>query len=1068
MSKLKVFFVLALMIAALVVTAFSAETVIYQNDFSDASTLSDFKEYRSEWEIRDGALYMTDTAIGTAASEHFSHLVYQGTNDLSNYIIDVDMKNVQASAGVLFNVQRDSVGSGTNAFYGYTCNISKAADIIAFGSANSSGGWKGNIYAPLATGDVNPGINVHFTVIVKNGYIGINAYNIDTKQTLCSYSYQKGTSSNDQNWGAGTFGFRVLKNVGSSRVNANNMQIDNLVVTTANETSVSDVVNRTQHSIVEKKINTDHLIPVYTNTFDSSASISDFEQYYGVWEVKDGRLYLKSQTSGAKRALLMFNGDDAVTSLTDYVVDVDLYTSEPYGGIIARADTDKISGTGNGNDFFGYMGFIDVTAEKAAVATSTADGSGIGLFTRSKNVTSLYTNLHLQIAVKGSVATYNVYDLDRNRIMWSSTNANPDLADGSFGLCMYSPSGRSTAYFDNLVLSVYDENPKEEPQYSGATFTNPVAPGADPFVLKDDDGTYYLYGSGGDSYGYRVYSSKNLVEWTSHGYCLHFEDEDVFYDTESTYQQNKLFWAPEVIKYNGKYYMTVSFQHHLNFAVADSPLGPFKTIGEDILFPGIDTIDGHFFLENGVMYFYFVTEGAATINGFTVSVGNNIWGSVLDMETMKLQASSIKLLLEFDTEYERNTRVVEGPFVIKNNGKYYLTFSSTGYKTPDYSVHYATSTSPLASYTRDARNVVLKTVDLEYDDTDNPNLYGSGHHSFVEAPNGKDMLIIYHCHRTNKTWNSVSDLCSPRSVCVDYAWFEGDWLLAGSAENRTVPTAVPQPILEGTVLERETYYKGEYTALASLPTVYVANTDGLDTNTGEKTSPVATISRATALLPNGGTIVLMQNYNSGSLITLSSGDKPLLITAEHNNVIWEFKCIRINSDVYIDNIIFAPIAANDVAVIECNFNNVIIGEGVSCINRPFGEREFPYLVGGRWKYGGSLSTTYPYRVFNYDATLLSSDSEYTLTVIGGTWEMVEACSVSYRTPIADSTPNASLVRTNVNLETWGDVNYDGSVTLADAVLAIKSALDGGFNKRIDFNYDKTVTLLDVVRLLKLI
>ena len=52
------------------------------------------------------------------------------------------------------------------------------------------------------------------------------------------------------------------------------------------------------------------------------------------------------------------------------------------------------------------------------------------------------------------------------------------------------------------------------------TFSNPIANGADPFVFKDTDGTYYMYMTSGGTYGYRVYTSKNLVEWEAHGYCL--------------------------------------------------------------------------------------------------------------------------------------------------------------------------------------------------------------------------------------------------------------------------------------------------------------------------------------------------------------------------------------------------------------------------------------------------------------------------------------------------------------------------------------------------------------------
>ena len=103
-------------------------------------------------------------------------------------------------------------------------------------------------------------------------------------------------------------------------------------------------------------------------------------------------------------------------------------------------------------------------------------------------------------------------------------------------------------------------------------FINPVALGADPFILKDDDGTYYLYVTG-DNLGYRVYSSKNLVEWTAHGHCL--VKDDVYLDPESKFEN--LFWAPEVIKYDGKYYMAYTAQHRVGIAVSDSPLGPFKS-----------------------------------------------------------------------------------------------------------------------------------------------------------------------------------------------------------------------------------------------------------------------------------------------------------------------------------------------------------------------------------------------------------------------------------------------------------------------------------------------------------
>lgn len=146
------------------------------------------------------------------------------------------------------------------------------------------------------------------------------------------------------------------------------------------------------------------------------------------------------------------------------------------------------------------------------------------------------------------------------------------------------------------------------------TFTNPVAPGADPFVLKDDDGTYYLYATSGEEYGYRVYSSENLVEWTAHGYCL--VRDDVYTDPNSSFTTYS-FWAPEVIKYNGLYYMVYTAQHRIGIAVSESPIGPFKNDANSYLLDSVSAniygiIDGNFFLDDdGKMYLYFVTQRAA-------------------------------------------------------------------------------------------------------------------------------------------------------------------------------------------------------------------------------------------------------------------------------------------------------------------------------------------------------------------------------------------------------------------------------------------------------------------------
>ncbi len=542
------------------------------------------------------------------------------------------------------------------------------------------------------------------------------------------------------------------------------------------------------------------------------------------------------------------------------------------------------------------------------------------------------------------------------------------------------------------------------------SFTNPVAPGADPFILKDD-GIYYLYATSGDEYGYRVYSSVNLVEWTSHGYCL--LREDVYTDPCSAYT-NYAFWAPEVMKYDGKYYLVYTAQHRIGVAVSDSPTGPFKNDATGYLINTANVIDGNFFVDDdGVVYLYFVTQRKATLGGYSVERGNNIWGCVFDMSTLSIKQETITLLVEWDENIETLANsggdCVEGPFMIKHGGVYYMSFSSNRYQNTKYSVHYATSTSPLGSFNRDKNNVTLICDDPYYEDNDNPHLYGTGHHSFVEAPNGKDLLIVYHAHRTGNSSAKLDSLVSPRSTCIDLAWFTEDGrLLAGSKDAPTVPTATAQPILEGTELERETHLSGEFSRLEELQCVYVAQTDGVDKNPGTKKAPLKTLTKAFSKLTEGGTVILMQSYDVGALLELPDRDSPIMITAEHNNVIFSFKFIKIRCPLYLDNIILAPETLNGISVIECNFNDVVIGEGVSCLNRPRGERDYPYIVGGKWKYIGTDKASV-YDNFRPLSQYMNSTKQYTLRVLGGTWQRVYIESVNNTDAVGGSTPNATLV-----------------------------------------------------------
>ena len=271
------------------------------------------------------------------------------------------------------------------------------------------------------------------------------------------------------------------------------------------------------------------------------------------------------------------------------------------------------------------------------------------------------------------------------------------------------------------------------------TYRNPVyteEQGADPGILKYD-GKYYCYASSAPI-GYYVYVSDDLVNWKNEGLCM---------GEAWGFSRRGYYWAPEVVqRADGKFVMVASVEEHIGFAVADSPLGPFVPV-EKWTFES--TIDGHIFLDDdGKGYLFCVSWRAGHEYG--------IWAYELedDLVTVKPETET-RVLWPTDSWEMCWGNVTEGPFVLKHNGTYYLTYSGPGYDTKDYSVGYATADSPLGPYKKYAANPVL---------THTSKLYGPGHHNFTTSPDGSEMFIVYHVHASTTAVH-------PRKICIDRARF---------------------------------------------------------------------------------------------------------------------------------------------------------------------------------------------------------------------------------------------------------------------------------------------------------
>lgn len=329
-----------------------------------------------------------------------------------------------------------------------------------------------------------------------------------------------------------------------------------------------------------------------------------------------------------------------------------------------------------------------------------------------------------------------------------------------------------------LTVALYGSGVHAQP---GTTFQNPLSVKfGDPYVLHDN-GKYYMYGTGGGARnGFAAYSSSDLVNWQHEGQVYFAKNVNGWSD--STAAWDGAYWAPEVYKYQGKFYMFYSAQWKQNptkelenfrigVAVADRPTGPFVDLAKQPIFdPGYPIIDANvLFDRNGKIFLYYsracykhpVESDVATWakqKGWYDAIEESwVYGVELKPDFTGVKGEPLLLLrppVKMDdkqaewesrsvTSREVNRRWTEGSFIFKNGDTYYIMYSANYFGGKNYAVGYATSKSPLGPFTKAGNNPVLQK------NTDQGGVVtGTGHNSVVFSPNGKEMFCVYHARTT--------------------------------------------------------------------------------------------------------------------------------------------------------------------------------------------------------------------------------------------------------------------------------------------------------------------------------
>jgi len=319
------------------------------------------------------------------------------------------------------------------------------------------------------------------------------------------------------------------------------------------------------------------------------------------------------------------------------------------------------------------------------------------------------------------------------------------------------------------------------------SYQNPVFDGyfADPFVWRSG-GEYFAVGTGAEEASgapgepgtpsvFPLLRSRDLLHWQPSGRALVRPDPAL----------GNTFWAPEVIEHERRFYLyySVGFEdrlHQLRVASSDSPLGPYR---DETALTEVGVcafaIDPHPFRDvDGRIYLFHARDFLDGPRPGTALV-------VHELETMTRLSSEGRTVLRARCDWQRfmesrpmyggvyDWHTLEGPCVVRHEGRYYCFYSGGRWETESYGVDYGVAPHVLGPYSDEGNESgprILRTVPGR--------VIGPGHNSIVTAPDGITRFLAYHA------WDAAR---TARRLCIDRLEF------TGAGPRSPGPTYTPQP-----------------------------------------------------------------------------------------------------------------------------------------------------------------------------------------------------------------------------------------------------------------------------------